>query len=215
MNKFIFLIQEIAGGKTIYRSFFNYYFWKHCRNATDRVIDLASGKQPSYYKYLDNNLKLIRADNNPESKPDVIVDLNNKLPFQDSEFENVFLFNIIYILENPEKTFEECFRILKNSGSFYLSSPFIFNEAREPHDYQRFTSEGLTRLLIKAGFSNYKIIPMGERFTAALSLIHKFIFFRIFQLPFFALAFFMDGLVTKNIKTNHPCPLGYFCVAKK
>ncbi len=137
------------------------------------------------------------------------------MPFSDNFADVVFLFNVIYILENPLATLKEINRILKSDGRLFLTSPFIFNEAREPNDYWRFTSEALEKVLKEAGFDNFFIEPIGERFSAAVYLISPFLFFWPVKFAFYCLALLFDKLIPKKLKLKQPCPIGYFIEAEK
>jgi SAM-dependent methyltransferase len=208
MEKVIDLIKQVFQGKTIARILFNWQVRERCRNLAGVCVDLAGGKNPSYLKYWELKCdKLIRTD--------IETDLNKSLHFGDGFSDNVFLFNAVYILEKPEETLKEIYRILKPGGKFFLSSPFVANEMPEPHDYCRFTSEGLMKILKEAGFKNIEIAPYGERFTAGVFLLHNFFIFNFVRLLFFAAALFLDKLIPWKIKKLHPCPLGYFAICAR
>jgi len=202
-------IKQVFQGKSIYRILFNWQVQKYCQNLTGQCLDLAGGKEPSYHKYwsFKNDAELI--------KTDLEVDLNKELSFEDNSIDNIFFFNAIYIIKNPEKLLKEINRILKKDGKLFIVSPFIFNEAKEPDDYRRLTSQGLEELLKQGGFSDFKINPFGERFTAGIHLWHSFFIFNFIRLIAFTKALLFDKLIPKKIKKLHPCPLGYFIIVKK
>ena len=206
-------IKQVFQGKSIYRILFNWQVQKHCQNLNGKCLDLAGGKNPSYYKYwsFDNSAELIKTDLNGELK----VDLNNNLDFEDNSVNNILFFNAIYIIKEPEKLIKEINRILKKDGKLFIASPFIFNEAKEPDDFRRLTSQGLEKLLKESGFSNFEIISFGERFTAGIHLWHSFFLFNFIRLIIFTKALLSDKLIPKKIKKLYPCPLGYFVIAKK
>lgn len=213
MNKTSDFIKQVFQGKSIYRIFFNWQVKEHCQNLTGKCLDLAGGKNPSYYRYwsFDSNSELTKTDLTGEFK----VDLNKELPFDDNSIDNIFFFNAIYIIKEPEKLLKEINRILKKDGKLFIASPFIFNEAEEPDDFRRYTSQGLEELLWKANFSDFEIIPFGERFTAGIHLWHSFFIFNFIRLIAFTKAMLLDKLIPKKIKRLHPCPLGYFIIVKK
>ena len=216
MNYLISLFKETRNGKTIARTLFNWEISKHIKNIGGVVIDFGGGKNPSYERFWNiSPEKFIRVDINKKAEPDVIADLNKPLPFSDNFANVVFLFNVIYILENPERTLREINRILKPNGRLFLTSPFIFNEAKEPADYWRFTSEALEKLLKESGFKESRIIPVGERFSAAVYLISQFLFFWPIKFVFYALAIGLDKIIPKKLKLKQPCPIGYFIEAEK
>lgn len=216
MSKLSILWREARRGKTIARTLFNLEIKKHVKNVGSVVIDLGGGKKPSYERFWQiNPEKFIRVDVNEKEGPDVAADLNKPLPFPDNFADTTFLFNVIYILENPIVTLKEINRILKSGGKLFITSPFIFNEAKEPNDYWRFTSEGLEKLLKESGFNDILIKPIGERFSSIAYILSPFLIFRPIKFIFFLLAVVFDKLIPKKLKLKYPCPIGYFVEAKK
>lgn len=216
MNKLSTLLRETRGGKTIARTLFNLEIEKSVKNINGVIIDLGGGERPSYERFwYINPENFIRVDVSEKARPDVVADINKPLPFSDNFADTIFLFNVIYILEDPGKTLREINRILKPGGKLFITSPFIFNEAKEPADYWRFTSQGLERLLKGAGFDNFLIKPVGERFSSAVYLISSFLFFWPIKFLFYFLALALDKLIPLRLKKGQPAPLGYFVQAIK
>ncbi len=216
MNHLISLFKETYRGKTIARTLFNWEIGKSVKNISGVVIDLGGGKSPSYERFWHiQPEKFIRVDINEKVEPDIVADLNKSLPFDSNFADAVFLFNVIYILESPNTTLREINRILKPGGRLFLISPFIFNEAKEPNDYWRLTSEALEKLLKESGFNNFFIEPVGERFSAAIYLIGPFLFFWPVKFVFYCLALLFDKMIPKKLKLKQPCPIGYFVEAIK
>lgn len=216
MNHLTSLFKETYRGKTIARTLFNWEILKHVKNIDGVVIDLGGGKNPSYERFWQiKPEKFIRVDINKKTESNIVADLNKPLPFSDNFADVVFLFNVIYILENPTAVLKEINRILKPDGRLFLTSPFIFNEAKEPTDYRRLTSEGLEKLLKESGFNNFFIEPVGERFSAAVYLVIPFLLFWPIKFVFYALAIGLDKIIPKRLKLKQPCPIGYFVKAQK
>lgn len=217
MSKIFNLIKQTFQGKSIYRILFNWQVQQHCQNLAGFCLDLASGQQASYIQYwsFSQGAKLVKTDYNESKKPDLKIDLNQSLSFKDNSIDNVFLFNAIYIIKQPAKLLKEIQRILKKQGQLFIASPFIFNEAKEPDDFQRLTSQGLAKLLAESGFEDFEIIPFGERVSASVHLLHSFFIFNFIRLIVFSLAMLLDRLIPRKIKKLHPCPLGYFIIVKK
>jgi len=213
-SKIFNLIIETLKGKSLQRILLNWQIKKNCQELSGTIIDLGSGDNASYNKYL-KSAKILRVDYNQSKKPDIIADLNKPLPLKNNFADSILLFNVVYILENPTKTLKEIHRILKAGGKLFMYSPLIFNEAPEPHDYFRYTSEGIERDLKSAGFKSIKLIPIGERFSASIYLADKILFFSIFKILPRIFALFLDEVWPKKLKKLHPCPIGYFVMAKK
>ena len=216
MNYFTNLFKETYRSKTIARTLFNWEIGKSVKNIKGIIIDLGGGFKPSYERFWQiKPEKFIRVDINEKVEPDVIADLNKPLSFSGNFADAIFLFSVIYILEDPGKTLIEINRILKPGGKLFITSPFIFNEAKEPNDYWRFTSEGLEKLLKESGFNDYFITPIGERFSAAVYLINPFLFFWPVKFLFYSVAVILDRFIPKKLKLKQPCPIGYFIEAIK
>ncbi len=212
---FIYFLKQVISNKTIARTLFNIQVKKNCSNIVGRVLDIASGINPGYKKCLPKDIDYIASDFKTDSYLDMIIDFNNKLNFKDQTFENIFLFNAIYIVKDRIGLLKEIKRIIKDNGTLFLSSPFIANEMKEPDDFCRLTAQGLEDEFKEAGFGNIKIIRYGERFSSALYLINSLIKTPILKIIFYPIALSLDYLIPKKIKQNYPCPLGYFCIIKK
>ena len=50
-----------------------------------------------------------------------------KLPFADNFFDAVILFDVVEHLDEPEKSWAECRRVLKNGGYFYVEFPPFYS----------------------------------------------------------------------------------------
>jgi len=216
-NAHISLRRAVSGawaGKTIGRIFLNETVRTECAGLSGRVLDLAGGKGFSYLQYLPSAIELVRTD--LHASPGVAaVDMNMPLPFPGASFDAVFLFSALYAAEEPAALMREIHRILKPQGACYISSPFIANEMPEPHDYLRFTAEGLERLCRESGFSSVAIQRMGERASAATQLLHPFFLFNIVRMFVYPLALLFDNLIPRSVRAAHPSPIAYFVRAAK
>ena len=210
-SKIVFLLKQAAENATIYRSLFNWEVYFHCANLSGKALDLASGEKPSYHNFLPKDLKLTRTNYKPE-KVEVVMDFNKPFPFKEEEFDHVLFFNAIYIADRPVETLKEIRRVLKSDGTMIMSAPFITNEMPEPHDFWRFTQDGLKRTLDEAGFREYKIIRFGGRFSSALYLVNPAIPFAVLKMIFYPLVVLLDKLVPASAL---PAPLGYLVIASK
>lgn len=216
-NMHISIRRAVSGalsGKTIGRIFFNEEVRESSAHISGKVLDIACGHSPSYARLLPEGIDLVRTD--LTASPGVTaVDMNKPLPFEDGSFDAVLLFNALYAAENPESLAQEIHRVLKRGGVCHLSSPFVANEMPEPHDYLRFTAEGLERLFRNAGFSSVTIKRMGERATAATQLLHPFFLFNVVRMFVYPLALIADRLIPRSVTGAHPSPIGYFVRAIK
>lgn len=179
------------------------------------MADLGGGERPSYERYWGLvPEKFIRVDIDPRKHPDIVADLNKILPFDNHTFDHIFLFDVLYIVENSLALFQEIKRVLKPSGVFWVLTPFVFPLIKEPHDYERYTQEGLERLFVEAGFPQVAIEPFGERCSAAANLLTPLLP-RFLRLPVYLTAMLLDCFISEKLRKQHPAPMGYFCKAPK
>ncbi len=216
-NKFFDFTKEVFAGKSIGRILFNWQVQKHCQDLSGLCLDLAAGDSPSYIRYwsLAPGAKLITADYDKSKNPDLIIPFDEKMPLEDNSIDNLFLFNAIYIAKKPEELVREIHRVLKPNGRFFLTAPLIANEAPEPNDYFRFTSQGIKMILSQAGFSQVELYKIGERATSAATLLHSSFLFNFVRFFVFGLALFLDKIIPKKTRKKYPCPMSYFVIAKK
>src|SRR3989338_3432614 len=205
-------VSGALAGKTIGRGYFNDAVRVYAKDLSGRVLDLAGGVSPSYLPLLPAGIDLVRTD--LVASPGVeAVDINAPLPFPDSSFDSALLFNALYAVEEPDALAREIYRVLKKGGTWYLASPFVANEMPEPHDYVRYTAEGLERLIKKAGFSSIALERLGERASAAVQIKHPFYLFHFIRAFLFPLALIADSLIPASTLRAHPTPIAYmvFC----
>lgn len=208
------LIRGALSGKSIGRILFNEQVLIRCAGLSGRVLDLAGGRNPSYLGLLPVNAEVTRT-NYVASEGVEVIDFNEPLPFGDSSYNAVLLFNALYIADDADKLLREIFRILKSGGRLFLSSPLIANEMPEPHDYIRYTHEGLERLLRKNGFRDIDIERVGERGSAAMTILSPYFGFNFIRALVYPLAILFDMLVPARVRREHPTPVLYFCVCTK
>ncbi len=201
-------------GKTIGRTLSNHYIEQKCASLRGKVLDIAGGATPGYVKLLPISIELVRTDL-AEADGVVAMDFNKPLPFPDNTFESVLLFNALYAVEKPLDLAREVRRVLKPGGTWLILSPFIANEMPEPHDYRRYTHEGLMNLLHTAAFEDVVIDRLGDRVAAAVQLLHPLFLFRFIRGLIFPLAILLDRAIPARTRTLHPAPVSYGVSARK
>jgi SAM-dependent methyltransferase len=207
--------KQVQIGKTLYRTLFQQELFKNSKYIQGKVFDIGSGGNPSYKKYLPKNIELITTDYIQKTGVVTIVDFNKKININDDSVDTVLLFHNLYIAENPWETLKEVFRIVKPGGHVVISNPFGMNIMAEPHDYIRFTKEGLDKILTEQGFTIIVSENVGDRFSLIANTLHAFLLVWPIRLIVNMIALMCDRLIPKGIKKNHPFPIGYFYVIRK
>jgi SAM-dependent methyltransferase len=70
-----------------------------------------------------------------------------QLPLADATVDSVILQAVLEHVPDPERVIDEAWRVLKPGGFIYVEVPFLQGFHADPHDYQRYTLEGLRRRL--------------------------------------------------------------------
>lgn len=89
--------------------------------------------------------------------PDIVADINEKIPIPDNSFDTVIMNNVLEHLHNPQRAINECKRVLKPNGVLLVTVPFLIGIHEAPIDYQRYTVFMLERL-----FGKSEITPIGS-----------------------------------------------------
>jgi len=219
-NKTFNLISETLNGKSLYRILFNWTVSDYCRNLSGVCVDLASGLDNSYRRYWQiNPERMIRIDIDKKNKPDIVLDLNKDIPLPDETIDNVFFFNSFYLLEDRTHLLREIKRILKLSGHAFLTAEFVKSEEKNTTDFERFTKKRIEQLLSSVGLKKYRIVPIGERFSATANL-REFVWggacpIKIIKIFYRLWNIFLDKIFFKKIKENYPCPISWFVIIEK
>lgn len=107
----------------------------------------------------------------PSTEPDYCCSAED-IPVNSLSYDQVILTEVLEHLEKPESVLDECYRVLKSSGSLFISMPFLFPVHADPHDYQRWTSDKFYLTLNKIGFKKITIEPMGN----IIAVIHDLLY---------------------------------------
>ena len=84
--------------------------------------------------------------------PDVFADAA-RLPFPDQSLEYVTCLEVLEHVQDPGAVVAEIARVLRPGGRAWISMPFLYPVHDAPHDYQRYTADGIRRDLARAGLA--------------------------------------------------------------
>lgn len=88
-----------------------------------------------------------------------------QLPFATASGDTALLCEVLEHLSQPELALAEAFRVVKPGGVLIGSMPFIFPIHGDPHDFQRFTADGIRRSLAHNGWQLEQLHGMGGPFS--------------------------------------------------
>lgn len=199
---------------------------------TGSVLDIGTGQSP-WKGYLQSGVKFTGLDTqdsdqfNMPKNPDVIYYSGTKFPFANASFENAISVEVLEHIPDSRLFLAETFRILKPGGKLLLTVPWSARRHHIPHDYVRYTKEGLRELLDQQGFKNIEIQERGNDITTAFNKL-LILFSNLIRLPsIFAIvlsvillpilfilliAAHLSLFLKINLRTD---PLGYAVIAIK
>jgi ubiquinone/menaquinone biosynthesis C-methylase UbiE len=103
-------------------------------------------------------------------KADVFAD-GQCLPFASNSFDTVILMDVLEHLPAPDLAISEAWRILKPGGILLIQVPFLYPLHDQPHDFQRWSKQGLQVLLTKHFFTLNSMTYQGHALETAAALM--------------------------------------------
>ncbi len=148
----------------------------------------------------------------------------HRLPFIDGSIDGIYNIAVLEHVLDPKLVVTEMHRVLKNNGFAYCFVPFMQGFHASPHDYQRYTEQGLRHLF--SDFSNLEISSAGS--TGSLLWIMQEWIASIFsfgnkKLHFILVSFvmvatfplkYLDFILRRNSLSSNIAS-GYIVLAKK
>lgn len=123
------------------------------------LLDIGSG--PQQFGDLYENYQKTTIDFAPYQGIDVVYDMGKGLPFESDTYDIVVSTNTFEHIYNCKELIKECYRVTKKSGLLVGSTPFQLCVHQEPHDYFRYTSFALEKMMIDAGYSDITVVSLG------------------------------------------------------
>lgn len=106
---------------------------------------------------------------------DVVGDVLNP-PFASNSFDTVISTQVLEHVRQPWIMVNQIARILKPGGICIMTAPFLVPYHADPHDYFRYTKQGLASLFENEGFEIVESESYGKTFTVLAEMFH-FVFF--------------------------------------
>jgi SAM-dependent methyltransferase len=195
--------------------------------AKGRLIDLGCGKVPFFEAYRRQVTENVCVDwqhtEHVNEHLDYTCDLNERIPFNDGEFDTVILSDVLEHVAEPGRLWCEMARILKPSGKVLANVPFYYWLHEQPYDYYRYTEYALRRFAQLANFRILVLTPIGGAPEVLADILAK----HMQTVPVLgeSIAAATQSLVQSFVrnrlgrmwsqKTNRGFPLGYFFVAER
>lgn len=122
--------------------------------ARGTILDYGAGNKP-YRPLFPPEVHYIGADFVRTDPWDVVVTDPTRLDFPSQGADWVVSFQVLEHVASPEIYLAECWRVLRTGGTLLLSThgAWPYHPGESNGDYQRWTREGLSRVISAAGFT--------------------------------------------------------------
>jgi len=104
----------------------------------------------------------IAANFDSARRPHLVADLDGPWPLVADSFDAVVSFWVLEHVRRPQRFFEESYRCLRPGGILLLTTVLTHPKHAAPHDYFRFTDDGLHSLSRDARFVKAETVPLLE-----------------------------------------------------
>jgi len=138
-----------------------------------RVLDVGAGDAP-FRELFDHTryttLDWARSPHEGAHAVDIVASAD-KIPVRDEAFDAALLTQVLEHVPDPSAVLREIHRVVVPGGRLYLTAPLVWELHELPHDYYRYTSEGLRTLMTAAGFGDVKAEARNDSFTTLAQLM--------------------------------------------
>jgi len=195
------------------------------RFVTGKVLDVGAGEVNRYGKYFKCD-EYIKMDPRHTEKADLVGSADN-IPLPDESIDSVVCTQVFEHLENPQKSSDEIYRVLKKDGHLVVTVPQMNELHEEPYDFFRYTKFGLKSMFEKSGFEVVLVDQRGGYYStiAQMRIRHMIDKFNLYKKPFMGNLFapfckmygkfsiFLDSC--DNSASNRKHAIGWCIVLKK
>ncbi|MCB1955889.1 MAG: class I SAM-dependent methyltransferase [Rhodocyclaceae bacterium] len=101
---------------------------------------------------------------------DALAD-GRQLPVAGDSVDTVVLLDVLEHLDRAELAVAEAARVLRDDGHCLIHVPFLYPLHDLPHDYQRWTSTGIERLLLRSGLEPCEISSTMHPLSVSAGLL--------------------------------------------
>jgi SAM-dependent methyltransferase len=125
------------------------------------IIDIGGDVRSDYLTRVQGTFTTTRVNIDPDTRPDILHDVEKPLPCNDASFDGAVLFNILEHIYHYRELLHETARIVMPGGTIVVVVPFLFPVHPSPDDFHRFTASTLEWELTEAGFTGIHVRALG------------------------------------------------------
>ena len=146
-----------------------------CKRNQLYILDVGCGVKP-YYPFFKEVARLyVGVDLKGGFSMNDAVAVSEYLPFKNDFFDVALCTQVLEHVNDPLKTLREIHRTLNDKGVLFLSTHGTYFEHPGPHDFWRWTREGLRKILTDNNFKVEKITPCGGSIITICRLLNNYV----------------------------------------
>ena len=170
--------------------------------------------------------RILNVDVHPTPTVDCVCDALH-LPFAAEAFGLVFSQEAVEHVPDPFRAVQEMGRVMRNGGRLYLQVPFVIGYHPGPHDYWRFSREGIRVLVERAGLLCEKVVICVGPGTGAYRILvellagigarmlpSSYTFWKALNAVLFYPLKWLDGWLSLGTQQDR-IPGGYLAIGRK
>ncbi|MBI2034170.1 MAG: class I SAM-dependent methyltransferase [Candidatus Levybacteria bacterium] len=167
------------------------------------IIDIGSGAKPYFSLFSPYARKYVGVDIDPRVAD--VVASGESLPLTDNSFDLAVSFQTLEHCQYPSQVVAEMKRVLRPKGFVILTTHGIWMHHPCPHDYYRWTNEGLHELF--TGFAKVDVEPTLTSWSTLLQLLNVELYGLACRHVFLKLPLYMV-IVVNNLIGKFVMPFG-------
>ena len=143
-----------------------------------KTLDVGCGQKPYQDLFATSEyvgLELDTPVNRQHKRADFYYD-GTTFPFDPDSFDSVICNQVLEHVPDSCAFLAEIRRVLKPDGALLLTVPFVWDEHEQPHDYVRYSSFGLKRLLNAQGFTIIEYRKTMTDLRTVFQLINAYLY---------------------------------------
>ena len=146
------------------------------------VLDIGCGQKP--YEDLITGIDSVKSytgvdiegEYSKKCKPDILWD-GNILPIDSRQYDTLVCFEVIEHVRDISNILKESQRVLRNSGTIIITSPFVWPLHDVPNDYFRYTPFSIDEIMNECNFTNIHTYRIGS-WKSVIYQLHKLFLYR-------------------------------------
>lgn len=147
------------------------------RELQGHVLDVGCGRRP-YEAWTSEGregvTKYTGLDLAPGPGVDILVGPKDRWPLEDASVDSIVFTQVLEHVSDRTHLLSEMARVLRPGGQILLTVPFIFMAHGLPHDYARFTTDGV-RCLFEPEYEAVETVQLGRAGAVIGNMLLTFI----------------------------------------